>query len=103
VILSPYAEPNGKAAAQQGSVRAPPRLTSVPLYGGGERGACVVHSHHTSSAQAVRQPGYFLCFFCFFLKVAVTVRVSVILTWQPRLPLHAPDQPPNVEPLAGLA
>ena len=36
-------------------------------------------------------------------KEAVTVRAWDIVTWQVPVPLHAPLQPANLEPLAGLA
>ena len=37
------------------------------------------------------------------MKLAVTLRACVIVTWQEPIPLHAPDQPANVSPLAGVA
>jgi hypothetical protein len=37
------------------------------------------------------------------VKVAVTVRAWLIVTWQLPAPLQAPDQPAKVWPLAGMA
>jgi hypothetical protein len=37
------------------------------------------------------------------VKLAVTLRPCVIVTWQEPVPLQAPDQPVNVWPLAGVA
>ena len=37
------------------------------------------------------------------LKVAVTVFADVIVTTHGPVPVHAPDHPANVEPVAGVA
>jgi hypothetical protein len=37
------------------------------------------------------------------VNVAVTLRAWLIVTWQVVVPLHEPDHPPNVWPLAGVA
>jgi hypothetical protein len=37
------------------------------------------------------------------VKLAVTLRACVIVTWQEPIPLHAPDHPANVWPLTGVA
>jgi hypothetical protein len=40
---------------------------------------------------------------CFTLQVAVTLRARLIVTWQLPPPVHAPLQPANSEPVAGVA
>jgi hypothetical protein len=40
---------------------------------------------------------------CFTLQVAVTLRAWLIVTWQLPVPVHAPPQPENSEPVAGVA